>query len=100
MQKEESPIFFRIFDPKLLRSLDGRNHAIVIPESLARGIAVIRIASVRWLSHLALKQNLVLVDPVFVALRFKSRDWHSLVQHLFHVEMRNGLGESIALAER
>ena len=32
------------------RSLDGRNRAIVIAESLARFIAAIRIASVRWRS--------------------------------------------------
>ena len=60
--------------------LEGRNHARVIAESLARIIAAIRITSVRWRSYLPLKtQNLVLVDPAFVALRFESRDWHSLV---------------------
>ena len=32
-------------------NLDGRNHAIVIAESLARVIAAIRIASVRWRSY-------------------------------------------------
>ena len=32
--------------------LDGRSRAIVIAESLARVIAAIRIASVRWRSHL------------------------------------------------
>ena len=65
---------------KTRRSLDGRNRAIVFAESLARVIAAIRIASVRWRSYLPLKsQNLVLVDPVSVALRFESRDWRSLV---------------------
>ena len=60
--------------------LRWRNSARVIAESLARVIAAIRITSVRWRSYLPLKtQNLVLVDPVFVALRFESRDWHSLV---------------------
>ena len=34
------------------QSLDGRNRAIVIAESLARVIAAIRIASVRWRSYL------------------------------------------------
>ena len=61
-------------------SLDGRNRARVIAEALARVIAAIRIASVRWRSHLHLKtQNLVPIDPAFVALRFESRDWRSLV---------------------
>ena len=60
--------------------LDGRNRARVIAESLARVIAAIRIASVRWQSSLSLKtQNLVLVGPAFVALQFESRDWRSLV---------------------
>ena len=48
-------------------NLDGRNRAIVIAESLARVIAAIRIASVRWRSYLLLKtQKLVLADPAFV----------------------------------
>ena len=65
---------------KRCKSLDGRNRAIVIAESLARVIAAIRITSVRWRSYLPLKtQKLVLVDPAFVALRFESRDWCSLV---------------------
>ena len=34
------------------QALDGRNRAIVIAESLARVIAAIRIASVRWRSYL------------------------------------------------
>ena len=60
--------------------LDGRNRARVIAEPLARVIVAIRIASVHWRSHLPLKtKNLVLVDPAFVALRFESRDWRSLV---------------------
>ena len=72
------------------RMLDGRNRAIVIAESLARVIAAIRVASVRW----RLKtQNLVPVDPAFVALRFESRNWRSLVQYSFHMELRNGLRE-------
>ena len=62
--------------PKLRRrvlSLDGWNRAIVIAESRARVIAAIRITSVRWRSYLPLKtQNLVLVDPAFVALRFEA----------------------------
>ena len=74
--------------------LDGRNRAIVIAESLARVIAAIRITSACWRSYLALKtQNLVLIDPAFVALRFESRDWGSLVWYSFHVELRNGLRE-------
>ena len=61
-------------------SLDVQNLAIVIAESLARVIAAIRITSVRWRSFRPLKtQNPVLVDPAFVALRFESRDWRSLV---------------------
>ena len=39
------------------RSLDGRNRAIVIAESLARVLAAIRIASVRWRSYLENKRN-------------------------------------------
>ena len=34
------------------RLIDGRNHAIVIAEPLARVLAAIRIASVRWRSYL------------------------------------------------
>ena len=61
-------------------ALDGRNRAIVIAESLARVIAAIRITSIRWRSYLPMKtQTLVLIDPAFVALRFESRDWRSLV---------------------
>ena len=37
--------------------IDGRNLAIVIAEALARVIAAIRIASVRWRSHLPPKQR-------------------------------------------
>ena len=37
--------------------LDGRNRAIVIAESLARVIAAIRIASVRWQSYLPPKHR-------------------------------------------
>ena len=45
--------------------------AIVIAGSLARVIAAILTISVRWRSCLPPKtQNLVLVDPAFVALRF------------------------------
>ena len=76
--------------------LDGRNRARVIAESLARITAAIRITSVHWRSYLPLKtQKLVLVDPAFVALRFESRDWRSLVQRSFHVTvgLRNGLRE-------
>ena len=58
----------------------AKNLAIVVADSLARVIAAIRITSVRWRSNLLLKtQNLVLVDPAFVALRFVSRDGRSLV---------------------
>ena len=60
--------------------LDGQNHAMVIAESLARVIAAIRITSVRCRSYLLSKtQKLVLIDPAFVALRFKSRDWRAFV---------------------
>ena len=68
--------------PKLrsLIVLDGRNCARLIAESLAIVIAVIRITSVRWRSYLLPKtQKLALIDPAFVALRFASRDWRSLV---------------------
>ena len=40
------------------RSLDGRNRAIVIAESLARVIIAIRIASVRWWSYLPPKHRI------------------------------------------
>ena len=40
-----------------LQTLDGRNRAIVIAESLARVIAAIRIASVRWRSYLPPKHR-------------------------------------------
>ena len=39
-------------------ALDGRNRAIVIAESLARVIAAIRIASVRWSSYLLSKHRI------------------------------------------
>ena len=43
--------------------------ALLRKESLARAVAAIRITSVRWRSYLPLEtQNLVLVDPAFVAL--------------------------------
>ena len=58
-----------------VRNLDGRNRARVIAESLARVIAAIRITSVHWRSYLPLEtQNLVLLDPAFVAPRFGSCD--------------------------
>ena len=61
-------------------TINGRNRAIVIAESLVRVIAAIRITSVRWRSYLPLKPpNLVLVDLAFVALLFESRDWRLLV---------------------
>ena len=82
----------------LAPSLDGRNRAIVITESLARVTAAIRSTSVRWRSYLTPKtQKLVLTDPVFVVPRFGSRDWRSLVEHSF---LQNGLRELIAFAER
>ena len=57
---------------RTLRNLDGRNRAIVIAESLARVVAAIQIASVRWRSYLPSEtQKLVLTDPVFVVLRFE-----------------------------
>ena len=45
-------IFLAESQEKLTMSLDGRNHAIVIAESLARVIAAIRIASVCWRSDI------------------------------------------------
>ena len=45
-------------------------------------------------------QTLDLTDPAFVVLRFESRNWRSLVEHSFHVELRNGLQELAAFAER
>ena len=39
-------------------TLDGRNRAIVIAESLARVIAAIRITSVHWQSYLPLKHRI------------------------------------------
>ena len=50
-----------------LQILDGRNRAIAIAEPLARVIAAIQIASVRWRSHLPRNtQKLVLTDPAYV----------------------------------
>ena len=54
--------------------LDGRNRAIVIAESLARVIAAIRIASIRWRSYLPRKHKIVLTDPAFIVPRFESRE--------------------------
>ena len=65
--------------------LDERNRTIVIAESLARVIAAIRIASVRWRSYLPpppppkTTEKLTLTDPAFVVLQFESRDWRSFV---------------------
>ena len=57
--------------PRRRGTLDGRNCAIVIAESLARVIVAIRIASVCWQSYLPPEtQKLVLTDPAFVVLRF------------------------------
>ena len=36
---------------------------------------------------------------VFVALRFASRDWRSLVQYSFDLELQNGLRELAAFAK-
>ena len=58
--------------------LDGRNRARVIAESLAR-VIVESLAFVGGHISLQKPQNLVLTDPVFVALRFESRDWRSFV---------------------
>ena len=38
-------------------------------------------------------QQSVLIVPAAIALRFESRDWRSLVEHSFHVDLRNGLRE-------
>ena len=72
----------RIISCNLAPDLHGQNRVRVTTESLGRVIAAIRITSVRWRSYLPPKtQNLVLVvlDPAFIALRFESRDWRSLV---------------------
>ena len=83
------------------KSLDGRNRAIVIADSLARVIAAIRITSVRWWSYLPPRKR---GDWSFVAFcslccDFGSRDWRSFVQHSVHMELRNGLREFTAFAE-
>ena len=44
-------------------------------------------------------QQLVLIDPAFVMLRFESRDWSSFAQHSFHGGLRNGLRELTASGE-
>ena len=55
--------------------LDGAKSRKSYRRIARRVIAAIRITSVRWRSFLPLKtQNLVLVDPAFVALRFELRD--------------------------
>ena len=36
-------------------------------------------------------KDTVIVDPAFVALRFESRDWRSLAQYSFQVDLQNGL---------
>ena len=71
----------RLSSELILPGLDGRNRARVIAESLARVIAAIRITSAHLRSYLPppKRQNVVLVDPAFVVLRFESRDWRSLV---------------------
>ena len=84
----------------IVADLDGRNRARAIADSLARVIAAIRITSVRWRSYLPLKTQNLVVDPAFAALRFESRDRRSLVQYSFHVDLRNGLRELTAFAER
>ena len=38
-------------------------------------------------------QDWFLIGLAFVALRFESRDWCSLVSYAFHMELRNGLRE-------
>ena len=85
-------------DPRQVNSLNGRNHAIVIAESLARMIAAIRITSARWWPP-PQTQRLVLRDPAFVVLRFESCDWRSCVLQSFHVELQNGRRELIAFAQ-
>ena len=60
-------------------SLDGRNRAMVIAESLAGVIVAIRIASVRWRSYFPPPQKLVLTDLAFIVLRFESHNWRSFI---------------------
>ena len=60
-------------------TLDGRNRAIVIAESLARVIAAIRIATCVG-GHIS-PRNIEISPhrPLSVVLRFESRDWRSFV---------------------
>ena len=90
------------------RSLDGRNRARVIAESLARdchdsnhkrSLAVISPPKAQKSLSPPKALKSVLIDPTFVVPRFGSRDWRSFVQHSFHVELRNGLQKLTALAE-
>ena len=45
-------------------------------------------------------QKLVLIGSAFVVPQFEARDWRSFVQRSFYVELRNGLRELTAFAER
>ena len=56
----------------LVGSLDGRNRAIVIAESLARIITAIQITSVRWRSYLPLKTQRVWSSQTLRSLRCDS----------------------------
>ena len=51
----------------LIRSLDGRNHVIVIAESLARVIVTIRITSVHWRSYLPPNTEISPHRPCFLS---------------------------------
>ena len=72
----------------------------IVNRRVLESVAPIQITSICWRPHLPEAQELVLIDPALVSLRFESRDWRSFVQHSVSVEMQNGLRELTALAER
>ena len=84
------------------RNLDGRNRARVTAESLARVVAAIRITSVRWWSYLPPKHGDWSQRPCvrLSAIRIAHSAFVGSVFVPQCMELRNGLRELIAFAER
>ena len=84
-----------------LFNLDGRNRAIVIAESLARVITVIRITSVCWRSYLLPKHRVSPHGPCVrcAAIRIVRLAFIRLT-FVPHVELQNGLRALTVFAER
>ena len=73
--------------------------AIVITESLARVMAAIRISGDHWWSSLLQNTEVSPQRPCVCCAVIRIALLAFIVQHLFHVELRNGLRELTAFVE-